>query len=294
MQSDIKYSPVTQSAFTVCLCLLSLVLASCGQIVSNARQDFAQDLGATISESDDPQTIAQALPAYMVLVSSMIRSEPDNVELLLSGASLYSSYASAFVDNKQRQRVLAQHAYDYAGHAVCISKPVACDAVKLSYHQYELLLKQFSKPDVELLFAYGSAWAGLIEANSSDWNAVADLPRVKATLKRVIQLDESVSNGDAHVYMGVLESLLPPTMGGKTELAKTHFEKAIKISAGTNLMAKVLYAEKYARLIFDRELHDKLLREVVAADVSDSSHRLVDVIAQQRASQLLANASDYF
>jgi len=294
MHRNLKYSQITHGALATCLCLSSLLLASCGQLISNAKQDFADNLAATIAEYDDPETIAQALPTYMVLVSSMIRSDPDNVDLLLSGARMYSADASVFVDNKQRRRVLAQHAFDYASHAVCLRKPVACNAVKSSYHQYEQLLTQFNKPDAELLFVYGSAWAGLIEANSSDWNAVADLPRVKAALERVLQLDENISDGDAHVYLGVLESLLPANMGGKTELAKAHFEKAIKISKGDNLMAKVMYAEKYARLTFDRPLHDKLLHEVVAADVSHSSHRLVDVIAQQKASRLLANASDYF
>ena len=276
------------------LCVLVAMLTSCSTLVSNARQDLADNLSATISESDDPETIEQALPAYMVLVSSMIRSEPDNINLLVSGSKLYSAYASAFVQNKQRQRVLAQHAYDYASHALCIQKPLACGAKKQSYHQYEQTLKLFNKADVEILFTYGAAWAGLIEASSSDWNAVADLPRVKSVLERVVQLDENISNGDAHVYLGVLDSLIPPAMGGKPERAKAHFEKAIEISHGTNLMAKVFYAEKYARLVFNRELHDKLLREVVAANVSDSSHRLVDVLAQQRARKLLVNASDYF
>lgn len=294
MLTDLKSKPLIQRTGWIALCLLGLSLISCGQLVSNVKQDFAQSLAATIAEHDDPETIAQALPAYMVLVSSMIRSEPDNVELLLSGANLYGAYASAFVTNKQRQRVLAQHAFDYASHALCIRKSTLCNASKASYYQYEQLLAQFKQSDVELLFAYSRAWAGLIEASSSDWNAIAELPRVKAALERVLILDEQVSNGDAHVYLGVLESLLPPSMGGKTEQAKMHFERAIKLSAGTNLMAKVLYAEKYARLLFDRELHDKLLREVVAANSKNSKNRLIDVIAQQRASQLLANASDYF
>jgi tetratricopeptide (TPR) repeat protein len=294
MQQNPLYSRIIKTTIALYLCFLGLTLTGCSTVVSNAKQDFADNLSATISESDDPETIEQALPAYMVLVSSMIRSDPDNVDLLLSGANLYTSYASVFVENKQRQRVLAQHAYDYASHALCIQKPATCGATKESYHQYEQTLKLFTKADVKLLFTFGSAWAGLIEANSSDWNAVADLPRVKSVLERVVQLDENVNDGNAHVYLGVLDSLLPPAMGGKPELAKAHFEKAIEISHGANLMAKVLYAEKYARLVFNRELHDKLLREVVAADISHSSHRLVDVLAQQRARKLLANASDYF
>lgn len=283
------------SSLSAMLCFTALLVSTgCSQIASNAKQEFVTDLATTISDYDDPDTIQQAVPAYMVLISSMIRSDPDNVDLLLSGSKLYSAYASVFVENKQRKRVLAQHAYDYASHAVCVKKPPACDANQRSYHEFELGLSQFGKKDAGLLFAYSSAWAGLIQSNSSDWNAVADLPRVKAALVRVIQLDETISNGDAHVYMGVLESLLPASMGGKTEQAKIHFEKAIAISKGSNLMAKVLYAEKYARLTFDRELHDKLLREVVAADVTNSSHRLIDVIAQQRAQKLLASSSEYF
>ena len=31
-------------------------------------------------------------------------------------------------------------------------------------------------------------------------------------------------------------------------------------------MAKVIYAEQYAKLVFDKELHDRLLTEVVNAD----------------------------
>ena len=136
--------------------------------------------------------------------------------------------------------------------------------------------------------------AGLIQASSSDWNAVAELPRAKACIARVLQLDESINNGDAHVYMGVMQSLLPPNMGGKPELAKQHFDRAIELSKGSNLMAKVLYAEKYARLVFNRELHDKLLKEVVNYDISQSDNKLIDVIAQERAEKLLANADDYF
>ena len=270
------------------------MLSGCGQLISNAKKEFAQDLSATILDHDDPLTIEQALPAYMVLVSSMIRSDPDNIGLLVSGAQLYSAYASVFVDNKERKRVLSARAFEYASHAVCLTRPDVCDMRKISYSAFELSLKKFEKQDVGVLFALGGAWAGLIQASSSDWNAVAELPRVKAVIERVLQLDETVSNGDAHVYMAVMQSLLPPSMGGKTDLARGHFEKAIKISKGTNLMAKLLYAEKYARLMFDRELHDRLLKEIIAADISHSDRKLLDVIAQSRAKKLLASADDYF
>ena len=94
--------------------------------------------------------------------------------------------------------------------------------------------------------------------------------------------------------MAVMESLLPPSLGGKPEIAKKHFDRAIEISHGTNLMAKVLYAEKYARLIFDRELHDELLKQVVSAEIGENNQILINTLAKQKAEVLLLDADDYF
>jgi len=59
-------------------------------------------------------------------------------------------------------------------------------------------------------------------------------------------------------------------------------------------MARVLYAEKYARLLFDRELHDRLLEEVLAADVGEGDEVLANTLAKQKAAELLADGDDYF
>ena len=56
----------------------------------------------------------------------------------------------------------------------------------------------------------------------------------------------------------------------------------------------MLYAEKYARLVFDRELHDSLLNEVLAADPDVHGLTLQNTYAQQQAEALLADADDYF
>jgi len=271
-----------------------VTVAACGSLVSSAKKEFAQDLSATILSYDDPETIKQAVPAYLVLISSMIRGDEDNIDLLIAGSRLYGAYASIFVEENGRKVMLAGRAFAYADRAICIKKKQACNTQALSYSEYEKILELFAKEDVSVLFSYGAAWAGLVQANRADWNAVAELPKVRATIQRVLELDETISNGDAHLYMGVMESLLPPTMGGKTELAKNHFERALEISGRTNLMAMLLYAERYARLIFDRELHDRLLNELVNAESSQSDLALIDAMAKVKAKKLLANADDYF
>jgi len=298
------------------LILLVISLSSCGQLISNAKREFSADLAATILASDDPETIKKGVPSYLLLLSSLIRGEPNNPELLESGAQLYSAYGSSFTDTLESKKALTKRAYSYASRAICLRDEKFCHVDRLSFAEYETLLASVDKSQAENLFIFSSSWAGFIEANSGDWDAVAELPKVKAGMKRVLVLDETVSNGNAHVYMAVLESLLPSSLGGKPELAKQHFERADELSNGNNLMAKVLYAEKYARLLFDRELHDVLLKQVLDTDIrvhgytaknqheitglviNDEKHVekliLINTLAKQKAAELLDSADDYF
>lgn len=276
------------------LFVLMLSIAACGRVITNAKIEFSQDLAATILEFDDPETIKKGVPAYLILISSMIKGDPDNPDLLESGAKLYGAYASGFTNSEDSKQALANRAFDYASRAMCLRDSRFCDVKSLSYFEFEKLLDAVEKDQAEHLLIFASSWAGVIEANSSDWNAIAELPKVKVAILRVIELDETVGNGNAHLYMAVMESLLPPSVGGKPELAKKHFDRAIEISDGTNQMAKVLYAEKYARMLFDRKLHDELLKQVVSAEDGPAEQKLINTLAKQRAAELLNDADDYF
>ena len=59
-------------------------------------------------------------------------------------------------------------------------------------------------------------------------------------------------------------------------------------------MAKVLLASEYARLTFDRELHDRLCREVVESPAEAPGLTLSNTLAQDQALRLLATSDEYF
>jgi hypothetical protein len=66
------------------------------------------------------------------------------------------------------------------------------------------------------------------------------------------------------------------------------------LGEGRFLMTKVVFAENYAKLIFDKALHDQLLREVIAADPVVEGMTLTNTLAQEQARTLLADSDDYF
>jgi len=59
-------------------------------------------------------------------------------------------------------------------------------------------------------------------------------------------------------------------------------------------MTKVLFAKNYARLVFDRDLHDQLLNEVLEADPVATDLTLINSLAKQQAQILLDGSDDYF
>ncbi len=54
------------------------------------------------------------------------------------------------------------------------------------------------------------------------------------------------------------------------------------------------FARYYARTLYDRELHDQLLREVLTADPVQPGYTLFNTLAQAQAEELLESADDYF
>ena len=271
-----------------------LFLAGCSTIVSSISQDFTDALGAAILDNDDLQLVEDGAPSYLILVDALLERQPDNAQLLLQAAELNSAYGSAFVDDPERAVVIQSKALELALRAACVEDDNACQLRSMPFERFEEWLAERDEDAVPLLYGLGSTWAGWIQVNSGDFNAIAELSRVQALMTRVVVLDEAYQFGNAHTYLGVLGTLVPPALGGRPEEARRHFERALELSEGRNLMTKVFYAEQYARLVFDRELHDRLLNEVVDAEPESPGLTLVNGVAKQRAVELLEDADDYF
>lgn len=255
---------------------------------------LAKNLSSAISNQNDVETVRQGAPAYLLLIDGLIQDDPENVELLLMGAKLYGAYAAAFVDDAPRAKLLTTRAWEYGVRALCGRSPIACAALSQPYDAFARSVANLSLADVPALYGWAGALAGRIQAHSDDWNAIADLPRVEVAMRRVIELEEDFDAGGAHLYLGVVNTLRPPALGGKPDIGRRHFERAVEISGQRNLMAKVLFAKHYARLVFERPLHDRLLREVLNARPDVPGHTLSNTLAQTEARRLLATADEYF
>lgn len=274
--------------------VVACTLSGCASLVSSATSGFTDNLSASILNQDDPETAKAALPTFMVTIDSLLRNNPDDPDLLASGATLYASYGAIFADDEVRASRLTARARRYASAAMCETYAPSCDWSDNNYDEFVATLDGIKPKHSEMLYTYGFASLAYLRAHSSDWNSLAELPQIEALFNHYLDISGDEVNGAVYTYMGILLTLRPPALGGEPEKARVYFEKAIALTDGHDLSAKVEFARGYAKLLYERELHDRLLNEVMAADPAYDGFTLSNVLAKEQAAVLLAEADDYF
>lgn len=275
--------------------LLCLGLTACpGTAIENAANTLAQGLTDGILNHDDPETVRNALPAYLLALDGAIEAYPENVPVMAAAARLYALYASSFTEDAERQKRLADRAKQYALQAISVELDDLYDVVGAPLEDYVDELEDIDEDEYDLLYAFATAWTVWLQANSEDWNAIADIPKIEATLKYIIRNQTDYDDGNPHMLLGALTAQIPPSLGGKPDVAQTYFKNALKLSENKNLLAKVYYAKYYARLVFNQELHDQLVREALKADPKARGFTLSNILAQEMAVDLLVSSQDYF
>ncbi len=263
-------------------------------MMSSMTGDLAEGLSEAIMDNDDVEVVREGAPAYLILLDGLIAQDPNNVALLNAASTLNGAYAAAFVDDEARQIAFGDKAFDLAKRAACEEHAKACALKSQSFEDFQIWVSKLKANQLDMAYSLATAWAGWIQVHSDDYNAIADLARVRALLDRVIELDEGYDEGGAHLYIGVLDTLAPAALGGRPEEGRAHFERAVELSGGHNLMTKVIFAQQYARLVFDRDLHDRLLREVLDGNPKAPGITLINVVAQLKAKALLDSGDEYF
>ncbi len=274
--------------------LLPMLTGGCASLMSSAATGLADSLSSAVLNQNDPETARAAIPAFMVLLDGILESSPDDPELLAAAATMYATYGAVFADDELRASRLTTRARGYALRAMCNSYKPACNWPALNYDDFVASVQGVPAKHADMLYSYGFASLVFLRAHSSDMNSLAELPEIEALFFHYLDIAADQVTPSTHTYMGIMLTLRPPALGGKPELAREHFEKAIALTGGRDLGAKVEYARGYAKLMYDRELHDRLLNEVLAADPDQHGLTLSNILAQDDAVIMLEEADDYF
>lgn len=288
----------------VALCLLSLSACSLKKTVINSSALFMDDVMDSFFEEGDIVFAEQAIPANLKLLDGLIKgSANENDGLLLKGCKLYAMYAMGFMEdasldsrvdkvNLKRASAFYEKAKDY-GLAILKKNSDFKKAADGSMDDFTAVMPAFGKSDVETLFWAAFAWGEYINLNRNNVSAIADLPKVKAMIERVIELDDGYFYGLPHLFMIVYYSM-PKMFGGDYDKAKKEYGLIREISGGKFVLADFFMARYYAVQTQDRALFDELIARVETADDAVIPEKLFTQVAKKKAAVLKAKAGDLF
>ncbi len=254
-----------------------------------------EGVAKSANKQSDLRVIREGMPAYLMLVDGMVEAVPDNDRLLITAAQAYASFASAFVEDADRDYAIALYAkakkyalrsLEIRGLKNPVSKP---------FNEFEAELNNLGKDDVPYIFWTGTCWGSWIRLNLGSMAALAELPRVEALMKRALVLDEQFYYGGPHLFMGIWFASRPKIAGGDLAKSQHHFKKALELSQGKFLITQIYYADQYARKIFDKDLFVSTLEKVLDTPADQIPQlTLLNTVAHKKAKEMLEQVDDYF
>ncbi|MBI4535157.1 MAG: hypothetical protein HY708_02690 [Ignavibacteriae bacterium] len=269
-------------------CIQTIAVRSVGGIVEDGFE--------ALTEEQDLQLAAQAIPGNLKLLEVMLKNDLENTKLLKLVSEGYASYALGFVEDEdpERARLFYLRARDY-GLRIVRQNSQLSKAFDGSLDDWKAALSRASKDDVPGIFWTAFAWGSYINISLTDIDAIAALPKVEAMMDFVASVDSTYYYAGAHLFLGTLYGSRPKILGGDPELSRDHFETALRITEGKFLMTHVYYAKSYAAQTLNEALFEELLSTVqkTSLDVLPS-FRLGNAIAKKKADLLLSKKEDYF
>jgi len=127
--------------------------------------------------------------------------------------------------------------------AACATDDRWCELPKAKFAEVEARVNKVPSSQVEVLYCLGGAWAGFIQAHADDWNAIAAIPKVRHIIEHAVEVAPNFRDGQGQLYLGVMNSLLPPAYGGKPELAQRRTQCVIECATSQTFSALRLVNE---------------------------------------------------
>lgn len=274
-----------------------------GQISSTRKGAGAMDA------IGDYELARSAASAGLVQFEGMHRLAPDNEDGVFLLAKSWVGYGYAFPQDDFENAVLAGNeelaAYHRSRALLAYNRGIAfglellgkkdkgfADAKKSADSMKAWTDKHFTdKEDAETLFWVGSGWLARVNLMKDDDDLgpkyVGELFVGVTLLERSRELDPS--------FMGMAATSTLATYHARASMAeldesKKMFDEVIAKTERKNLGALVSYT-RYACVKSDKDLYEKLLKEVIDTPDPDPDNRLQNTLAKRRAKRALTKAA---
>ncbi len=279
------------------LIAVASISSGCAMVRSaatSALAPMAAGMAGSLQRQRDPDLVREGAPSLILLLDGLAAGS-DRPDLLLSAARARIGYAAAFFGREEAKRAREMYAVarDQA-LAVLRRRPGVAASLEGPIAEFEATVSRLGRRDVPALYTAAMAWMGWILNSGGRPDALAQLDRPLAMMRRVLELDPGHDGGGPHLFFAIYHAVQPAGAGRDLEASRRHFERAFELAGPDALLPRVAYAEFHARYSLDRSAFERTLRTVIESSDDPPGLELMNAVARRRAHALLPMAEEWF
>ena len=293
----------------------NLALKTTSKILRKAQPSLQQEA--------DYELARQAIPGALKTVEGFWVNKPDNPNLIAILTEGYCQYGTAFVEDDWEVAKFKKdiEAIDYHNDRStkiftrCLNYALLTLGPKWQKDLFgdetavkKLLAETNKNKRFSMLFA-GLALGSIVNHNLTRIDTLSYLPTVQLIMDHIIALDQkNPPKNLAHaalpyIALGMLHSARPQAMGGNPELARKHFEDALKVTNDRFLLARTLMAYRVGLATMNgcesskcgrKFFHDNLKQVLETAPSVWPEQRLANEVAHRKARRYLSKEKELF
>jgi len=296
-------------------CALALGACDMGQFTVNTTAKVLVRAQPSLKMESDYELAARAIPGTLKTVEGFWVVDPTNDKLIPILTEGYCQYGIGFVEDEWEQAVIRKDFDGAQYHSTRATKMfLRCMnyALKSLGSRWQKQIFADTETVQKLVADTGGGkrtplmWAAIglaasINQNKDNIDMVGQLATAKLMLLRVVELDAKHPPADKalaalpHVALGQLYTAASAQLGGDPAKAEEHFKKAIELTDGRFLLARVNYARRVGVATQNRKLfHDQLLEVLKTDPAIWPEQRLANEIAHRRARRYLSIEKELF
>lgn len=271
----------------------------------NTLADVLGQAEAVYLSDEDPELIAAALPFNLKTIETLLQSNPEHRDLLLTATKSFVFYTYGFVEPeaeriegddfyrareiRRRASRLYSRAYTYGLRGLEVRHPGITSVLS---REPRKAASKLDAEDLQLAVWTGAALGLLVGVNLDDAEKTADIAVVGALLERALELEPGYENGMIYEFLVLYES---NAFAGTTERAQAYFQQAVKLSQGRRCGIWLTWAENISVKHQDRAEFIQMVDKALTFDLEKSpGDRLLNTLAQRRARWLKEHVEDFF
>jgi hypothetical protein len=255
---------------------------STNRLVVNLTSDVIKEGLPTFYAEKDLELARRGLEANLKLLDVFQHTNPDNPVLKTMLAQAYGGYGYIFVetdmistDDKEKKKYHQDRAIDFYTRGKDFGLSVLMEynsRFKKAIQQNDLAslmtaAGSFGKSDIYPLFWTCFNWALLINIDKTNVDEIAQLPKLKILLDRLVTIDPTYFYSSSLALKATIDAALPRMLGGKPAVAQKLFEQAITDSGGKMLLIQLLYGQYGAPALQDKKLFRELFAVIEKTDL---------------------------